>query len=154
MTTSFSKNGRKVLKFCTSALVEILYRLVIRKSRPRNTPTQNDVFWDLKNAPFNFDETLPKYAEFCLVSETIVEKCSKSLIRGFSLIRSRKIWKFTDKVLPFDSVGQNWQLSKITHQIYFTDKGLISKKKFRNVIRPWKQYMTFTKFCHNMQNFV
>ena len=52
-------------------------------------------------------EILSKYAEFCLVSETIGEKCSTSLIRGFLLIRSRKMLKFTDKVSPFDSVGRD-----------------------------------------------
>ena len=48
-----------------------------------------------------------QYAEFCLVSESVVEKLGTSLIKGFLLIRSKEIKKFTDKVSPFDSVGQN-----------------------------------------------
>ena len=52
-------------------------------------------------------EIVSKYAEFGLLLETIGKNCSRSLIRGFSLIRSSKMRKFTDKVSPFDSVGRD-----------------------------------------------
>ena len=50
---------------------------------------------------------MSKYAEFGLLLETIGKNCSRSLKRGFSLIRSSKMRKFTDKVSPFDSVGRD-----------------------------------------------
>ena len=47
------------------------------------TPTQNAIFWYLKNPTPKFREILPVNSKFYVLSDTLFEKCLKWLIRGF-----------------------------------------------------------------------
>ena len=47
------------------------------------TPTQNAIFWYLKNPTPKFREILPVTSKFYVLFDTLFEKCLKWLIRGF-----------------------------------------------------------------------